>query len=834
MSVAEGFLRHGEACTRTGDLGVCVTERYARWELLVVFRRQWSRDVRSNRLYAPVFHLLFASPSSGTEGEIITAADDDPWHLLMYDLTHTCRGVMWESKGAEFVSDILQAVPPALHPDCFSVVCVTVGNTHDRLGLFSEHAFEQYKDRVGRLRLPRTSQGVSVRLHRLTIDRTGAVNGGGGRLPAFVEEAIEWARRRTKEAVDVSAPSQEGNDAILAALPRLNRLLYTATFQGPDDNLVGDGAGCVGEGGRRRATSKLLEERRVALRNLKMRVGNVASFTLAPPTSAEEPGQRWYVLLVQRLYAEKEEVSIDNLDPGPLEPQPIGAELHLMRDGGEVLYLQSQLCDEKSLNTVYGDMMHEDGELFAQLTPLEGIAFDDIDRYLEFLLAQSPPLAIKTPTEPLCKGSCSGYTFPKVVFRRPTGSVVKDTLIASPHLEIVEESPRSPEEWEAARRVFLFLSDHIAPVCSTSDLGGCGGYTLTRDVTPVPAPLHDHKCSWCGRRRDKLLRCGGCKVDMYCCKKHQIMDWKGGHKKSCGLWQKAREDYEKRVTPLLQSCPTERLETPSASAAVTLLQFLMASCCAMPTSAVPVVHIVGVDDDVAGFISELAHRVKRISARWKQLRLLLSSDAFGDEEHNAVYAIAEGGDVTRTAPTSVLGDVWHTQSSSDEAALGASVLVRLYNAKYHQFIGRDAEVSGGAPSAVVSFGNPSGAGMSYLTAAAEVFADRFVGVVPVLCTEPTLVGAHHTFDTIVARVQGSNVMNADLKKRVLEGLSLADNFVRLNVQGMGHNSLDLYAAAGRAGETSNANAAVPETKPASTRLHPNLYYFIIPAEPTKS
>ncbi|PWV02736.1 hypothetical protein C4B63_2g416 [Trypanosoma cruzi] len=176
-------------------------------------------------------------------------------------------------------------------------------------------------------------------------------------------------------------------------------------------------------------------------------------------------------------------------------------------------------------------MMHEDGELFAQLTPLEGIAFDDIDRYLDFILTQPQSFGMETPTEPLCKGSCSGYTFPKVVFRRPTGSVVKDNLIASPHVEILEESPRSPEEWDAAKRVFLFLSDHIAPVSFAPDNGhsdGCGGYTLTKDVAPVQPPTHNDKCTWCGRRRDKLLRCGGCKVDMYCCRKHQMMDWKVG------------------------------------------------------------------------------------------------------------------------------------------------------------------------------------------------------------------------------------------------------------------------------------------------------------------
>ncbi|KAF8284247.1 hypothetical protein TcBrA4_0058990 [Trypanosoma cruzi] len=835
MSVAEGFLSHGEPCTRADALGNWLTERYSRWEFLVVFQRQWSRDRRANRLYAPVFHMLFASPFSDAGREMFGAAGVAPWQLIFYDLSRTCRDVLWGTKGVDLISDVLRAVPPALQPSIFSVVCVTVGDTHDRLGLFSEQAFRHYKERVERLQRPQETPEVSVKLHRAIPRGRMSKGRDDGHLPVFVEDAIKWACRRTSEAADVSAPSQEGNDAILAILPRLNKLLYKKTFHMAEDHKFADAVSGMGEGENRSLTDRRLEERRVFLQNLRRRVGNVASFTLASPTSSEEAGHRWHVLIIQKPFVEKEELSIENLDPGPLEPQPVGAELHLLQDGGEVLYLQSQLCSENCFETVYGDMMHEDGELFAQLTPLEGIAFDDIDRYLDFILTQPQPFGMETPTEPLCKGSCSGYTFPKVVFRRPTGSVVKDNLIASPHVEILEESPRSPEEWDAAKRVFLFLSDHIAPVSFAPDNGhsdGCGGYTLTKDVAPVQPPTHNDKCTWCGRRRDKLLRCGGCKVDMYCCRKHQMMDWKGGHKKYCGIWRKAREEYEKSIVPLLHSCPTERPETRSASAVVTLLQFLMASWCELQRSEVSVVHIVGIDDDMTGFLSELSQRAKNFSMHWKQLRLLLSSDTFGDEEHNAVYAINEGGELTKTAPTSALGDVWHTQSGKEEGAPEAVMLVRLYNAKYHIFIGQDTEISGGAPSAVASFGNPSGAGMTYLTAVAEVLADRFIGVVPVICTEPTLFGAHHTLDAILERVRSSNKMNADRKERVIERLLHADEFIRINVQGMGHEPLDsrLGGEGGGVGGTTQTNAAEFATKLAPLRLHPNLYYFIIPAE----
>ncbi|KEG09637.1 hypothetical protein DQ04_04901010 [Trypanosoma grayi] len=833
MSVSEVFLRDGVACTKVDALGTSMKDRYPRWTLLVVLQRQWSRDRRANRLYAPAFQLLFAS-SAESEDEITTAADDAPWHLLFYDTKLSCREALWEEKVAELITQIWKGVPSGLHPSCFSVICVTVGTTHERLGLFSERAFSLFKERVERVLFELGLQRASVQRHNVLGSRADEQKGSDActRLPAFVEQAIQWVCHRTPEAADVSAPSQKGNDAILQEFLRLHKLLYTASFQESVD-AIGDDAAPAARVGEC-PNPKLMEERRVAVNNLKKRVGHVVSFALTSPTSSEHVGSPWYVLLLQKPLVEKQEVSIDNLDPGPLEPQPIGAELHMMHDCGEVLYLQSELCDERNLDTVYEDIMHEDGELFAQLTPVEGIAFDDIDHYLEFLSAQQHQQQEMTaekvaPMEPLCKGSCCNYTFPKVVVRRPTGSVVKSTAISSPHAEILEESPHTPEQWEAARLAFAFLSQHITPVSG-------GGYTLARDVAPVPPPPHGDACSWCGRRRNKLLRCGGCRVEMYCCKKHQMMDWKGGHKGKCGLWRKAREDYEQRVVPLLQTREVDLPTTPSASAVVTLLQFLTASQHELQELAFPVVHIIGIDTDVSGFLAELAHRVKQIVGKWKQLRLLLCSDAFSDEEQNAVYAVDKDGDVTRTKPTSVLGDAWHTQS--DRNAVDAVALVRLYSTKYHIFItdalagsitpapGTTNSCGGGGggggftPSAVVSFSSPSGAGMTYFSAAAEVFAKHFVGVIPVMCTEATLVGAHNTLDAIFSRVKNNAGVSADHNKKLLSLHTNPDDLIQLNASGMCSKVVEM--------PTTAAADTLPTTKQTALVPHLNLYCFTVP------
>ncbi|ORC91571.1 uncharacterized protein TM35_000051670 [Trypanosoma theileri] len=835
MALVEGFLSHGEPCDSVNQLGSKLDTRYEQWSLLVLLQRQWSRNKRLNELYAPVFHMLFASSASGTDSgsDFTTREDEVPWQLLFYEVKHNCKEVLWESRGAELIKDIFKTVPTGLRPLNFSVHCVTIGDTHERLGLFSERAFSLYKERVESVLIPLGLQQFSVQRRHVDLHShsKGLLTESTGPLPAFVDSAVNWIRNRSPEAVDVSAPSQEGNESILALLPHLNKLLFTTEFAELDDikleSITAD------EKGKESVLSQLERVRFEAMKEMKKRVGRITSFSLNLPTISGETPKQWYVLLIQKLLLEKQEISLENLDPGPLRPQPIGAELHLMQDAGEVLYLQSRLCDEKFFDTTFDDMLHENGEVFAQLTPLEGISFQDIDNYFSFLEKDELKEFVKTiPTEPICEGSSTGYTFPKVVFRRPTESIVKDTAISTPHVEVVESILNTSDEWEAVREAFVFLSDNITPV----NKDGVCGYTLAKDIAPVPSPTHNDECTWCGRRRDKLLRCGACRVNMYCGKKHQMMDWKAGHKKKCGLWRKAREDYEQRVVPLLQSNGTTLPSTPYTSAVTTLLQFIDSWRSKESGQISPIIHILGIGKDVEIFLIELSNCALKLRGEWKQLRLLICSDAFSDEEQNAVYAISDTGVCTRTMPTSALGDVWHKQSG--KVVEDAALLVRLYNTKYHIFI--DSSLSQGsvantigipshgnndrgfAPTAIISLGTFLGSGMTYFSAAAEIIADYFVGVIPVMCTEPTFVSAYNTLDAILARVKSSSTITTDRKNKLLTKYGNIDDFIQLNSSAFCSVPLD----------TVDVTADVPLATRQMMCLtpHANLYYFIIPVE----
>ncbi|KAH9593199.1 zinc finger protein [Trypanosoma melophagium] len=835
MAVVEGFVSHGEPCDSVNKLGSKLDRRYEQWSLLVLLQRQWSRNKRLNVLYAPVFHMLFASSAPEVYDccDFTTKADELPWQLLFYDVKYSCREVFWESRGAELIKEIFQSVPSGLRPLNFSVICVKVGNTHERLGLFSERAFSLYKERVESVLLPLGLQQISIQ--RRDVDFSShakeLLTGSTGPLPLFIESAVSWVRNRSPEAADVSAPSQEGNESILAILPHLNKLLFTTEFVELDDVKLEDTG--ISEGRKESILSQLEIGRLEVIKDMKKRVGRVTSFSLNLPTPSGEAPKQWYVLLIQKLRVEKQEVSLENLDPGPLRPQPIGAELHLMQDAGEVLYLQSRLRDEKFFDTTYDDMLHENGEVFAQLTPLEGISFQDIDNYFSFLEKDELKEFVKTvPIEPICEGSCSAHTFPRIVFRRPTGLIVKDTAISSPHVEVVETTVSTSDEWEAVRQAFVFLSDNITVL----NKSGLGGYTLAKDIAPVPSPTHNNECTWCGRRRDKLLRCGGCKVDMYCGKNHQMMDWKAGHKKKCGLWRKARDDYEQSVVPLLHSTETKLPSTPYASAVTTLLQFINSWRSKLKGQTSPIIHILGIGRDVKDFLSELAKCPLKLRGDWKQLRLLLCSDAFSAEEQNAVYAISETGDYTRTMSTSVLGDVWHKQSG--KVVEDAALLVRLYSTKYHIFI--DNSLSQGAvansigisstsnndggfaPAAVISLGTLLGSGMTYFTAAAEIIADYFFGVIPVMCTETTFLSAYNTLEAMLARVKSSSTITADRKNKLLAKYGNIDNSIQLNSSAFCSIPLGTVEV--------NTNTPLALRQMTHLTSHANLYYFSIPVE----
>ena len=67
-------------------------------------------------------------------------------------------------------------------------------------------------------------------------------------------------------------------------------------------------------------------------------------------------------------------------------------------------------------------------------------------------------------------------------------------------------------------------------------IGSCGRSRLgCRQYRCAPMPGSMAMCAVCGAdsASSKLLKCGRCKLVWYCCKAHQVKDWKAGHKVSC-------------------------------------------------------------------------------------------------------------------------------------------------------------------------------------------------------------------------------------------------------------------------------------------------------------
>ena len=68
----------------------------------------------------------------------------------------------------------------------------------------------------------------------------------------------------------------------------------------------------------------------------------------------------------------------------------------------------------------------------------------------------------------------------------------------------------------------------------------------TPSFTPTPT-----FCTYCGKTHKppttKLGACRGCRSVFYCCKEHQILDWKmkrNGHKKICGELKELNKQYQ--------------------------------------------------------------------------------------------------------------------------------------------------------------------------------------------------------------------------------------------------------------------------------------------------
>ncbi|CAG9580840.1 conserved hypothetical protein [Leishmania major strain Friedlin] len=669
-------------------------------------------------------------------------------------------------------------------------------------------------------------------------------------VAATVHEAVQHMCAESKMAnlvADASAPSitEAGWRTLYPLMASLRPCMYTSLFEEAAN--VGGSQDTLSDADVESLTglARLRAQRDAGIAQWKKQIGSYTSFTvpekdynaiaadvaaaapvaegthatadlalpavppLAASTAASAESQYRHVLLLQRPIVTKKPIGVDNRDAGPLSPQPIGAELHLVRDRGDISYALEQLENRANLHFAFEDTVHDDGEVLVQLTPVEGVPFCDLEGYFRTVPATST--ALNSGAVAQHSGSCCPAVVPRVVYRRPTGRIQKANPIAHALTELEVTSP-TPAMVKAAAAALLYVSSQLVEVSEPmTDLSAntgaatsapAPGYTLHVPSVCFSAISHK-KCGWCGRRREVLLRCGGCKAVSYCCKRHQALDWKeGSHRLECKLWRRARELQERVVAPWMkESSPMWRAVTADGqpgfftksrgwSCAATLIQFLSDIDVSarnaqlkspLPDNKVQYIHAVGLDTGCVGeFVRALAGDIELREALTslsfsatsgvRQYRVLICSDTFTDAQRNAVWAIrrAATDSLWLTPATGVLGDAWHCEGCNAAAMqpTSAMALIRLSGIKYHTIERHHNASREGCPRAVLSFGPASGEGCTYLTGALEVFADHDVGFVPLRLVDSSYVGAARTRDAVAARVASSNACPTATKSRV--------------------------------------------------------------------
>ncbi|CAJ1033756.1 MYND finger containing protein, putative [Leishmania lindenbergi] len=701
--------------------------------------------------------------------------------------------------------------------------------------------------------------------HRRVNCDTASVNDSVSLTPAFpspllkfrfitatVHDAVQWMCTESKMAAvatDASAPSitEAGWHILYPLMASLRPCMYSSLFEEATDVGRPKGVSSTVNVESLTGLARLRAERDAGIAQWKKQIGSYTSFTVpeeynaiiaaeciadapaakaahaaadaassaVPPSTTTvttaASGERLYqhVLLLQRPIVTKEPIDVDNRNAGPLSPQPISAELHLVCDRGDICYALEQLDNRANLHFVFEDTVHDDGEVLVQLTPVEGVPFCDLEEYFRIVSASSMALSSGGATQ--YSSSCCPAVVPRVVYRRPTGKVQKANPIAYALTELEVTSPTLAMV-RAAAAALLYVSSQLVEVTEattasftttgTSCSAPAPGYTLT--VPPVDfSTVSQKKCGWCGRRREVLLRCSGCKAVSYCCKRHQTLDWKeGSHRLECKWWRRARELQERVVVPwMTQSStmwtavtadgkPSFFPKSQGWSCAATLIQFVSdinvptrsaQLKSSSPDNAIHYIHIVGLDTACVGdFVralaedshvrEELASLTFDATGGERQYRMLVCSDTFTDAQRNAVWAIrrANTDSLWLTPATGVLGDAWHCEGANKMATQPTCVmaLIRLSGIQYHtveRHLGASRE---GCPRAVLHFGPANGEGCTYLTAALEVFATHDVGVVPLRLVDSSYVGAARTRDAMAARVASSDTCPTTTKSRV--------------------------------------------------------------------
>ncbi|CCW60891.1 unnamed protein product [Phytomonas sp. EM1] len=687
----------------------------------------------------------------------------------------------------------------------------------------------------------------------------------------LLDQVTRWLETKSNlsaEARDVSIPAQGRYRPLLELVSHINPILYRTRFMEPGnvekmlpsatDPTCPQRTPAVPDPEDLTGIEKLKAQRDANWKALKLTKGEGTSFSV-PELSSESVGTTEntskdemtavaecdtgcagantrpfrHVFLLQRPPKGKQTPENDYREVGPVKPQPIGAEFHLYQDIGDVFYVVDEFNNNGLMDFNCDNYLPEEGEVLVQLGPIEGVPFDDIDFLLDFQDSISSVQGYHNKEllkhqHVQCEGSCSDLVFPRVVHRLPTNQTTKLNPIARNQLLVGENSPTIEMLLAATATLNFFVNNIVDLHARYGWKVGVGesGYTVA-GIPPLalpPALLHPlRRCASCGRRREKLLRCSGCKVIWYCSQKHQALEWKSGkHKVECALWRKNREDAARNFQSQLTAARLHETEgrimrTAGWSCAVATLEYLSSKADLFisdegknPNQITPpllleplYVHVIGVETAwVKDFVQVMGSSAGSFLSpffgfKQRQLRLVVftnSSTSVPDKSlHNSVFAVpslkaveamtiegdtvavvdgvanplkdtSKSGEAVLVAPTYVVGDVWHVEGGESSAlAREAAMLIRICDCKYHSHqLVEGVTNSSPAPNppgaagcqseAVISFGPSNGEGLNFFSGTLEVCARSKVGHVPIRFLESSLVGAYHTAQALLARL----------------------------------------------------------------------------------
>lgn len=483
-----------------------------------------------------------------------------------------------------------------------------------------------------------------------------------------------------------------------------------------------------------------------------------------------------HVVAVQRPYIVPPPED-NQMAPRPQQPQPVGVEFHLHKYVGDAMFVKNTLNRPFNVET-YEDLIHQDGEVYVQFGPVEGSSFADV----EFI--QKHYKATEGWGETVGVGSAfPNVAVPRVIFNKPGGKIERKTPVDSPKMVIVGDSADEEMLSSALAAVNYFctvLYDGSAPNKESYNIKWDAAVLGAPEVTPLV-------CNFCGRRREAMKRCGGCKVATYCCVEHQAQDWKGNHKKECKWLKIARDDYgsllgtdndnailedysarleaeqavlgdtPNKTTPVDGALVSERAK----SSAATFWHLLSECGINIQDEGTPtVIHVLNVENAEC-FLEELG---KSDFQQGRQLRIVLVQSAAATGAQNDVLSLSTSSTTFQKLPaTGALGDVWHTEGR-DPAEY--RVLVRLYHDKYITLQTGHTLMQ---PDAVISLGSTKYEGMTFFHSATSIIADSHLGKIPVAISEPHYVTAHRTLGAVLGRLEmsGANPLRRQTKKQSL-------------------------------------------------------------------